>query len=255
MIDSEIPVRQPSLANQVLDILIDRILSGVYPPGSKLPPETQFTKEFNVSRVTIRNAFSKLEDRKLIQRRQGVGTYVSKLLNISNPLNRFIEFPKLIAENRYQPGFEQVSAEIVEPEINILENLQVETGSKVLEIRKIFTADGDAIIYVVNHIPLWVFEDFLSPEEAIQPGITEHFIAFFEDQCNQRVSHFVSTVRPDIYKNIDAPEVLINEGPYTPVLIINEIGYNHEERPIVSSCEYHPDNWMTFTIIRRRGGY
>jgi len=251
----QILTRKSSLVDQVLDILVDRINNGVYPPGSQLPPENQLADEFKISRATVRTAFSRLEDRKLIQRRQGVGTYVSQLPNISNPLNRFIEFPKLIAGNGYEPGFKQVSAEIIEPETGILEKLQLDASSQVLKIRKIFTANGNPIIYVINHIPVWVFEDHMTCEEATQPGITGKFLEFFEDQCKQTLSHFISTVRADIYENIDAPEEMINEEPYTPVLIIEEIGYNKDDRPIVSSCEYHPGNRMTFRMIRHRNGF
>ena len=54
-------IRQPSLADQVLRILIDRIKDGAYPPNSQFPPENELIEEFNVSRATLRSAFSKLE--------------------------------------------------------------------------------------------------------------------------------------------------------------------------------------------------
>ena len=38
-------VRQLSLADQVLGILIDRIKEGVYPPGTQLPPESELIEE------------------------------------------------------------------------------------------------------------------------------------------------------------------------------------------------------------------
>lgn len=249
--NEKIPIRQISLADQVLDILIERIINGVYPPGSQLPPESHLREEFNVSRSTIRTAVSRLEDRKLIHRQRGVGTYVSKHLNISNPLNEFIEFPQLIRDNGYEPGYRELSSEIIEPDQEILENLQLEAGSQVLKIRKIFTANDDPIIYVINHIPLWAFEDILTPEEVTRPGTTERFIGFFKGICNQRISCFISTVKAEILENIDAPDILINDGANTPVLVINEIGYNNKDKPIVSSCEYHPGDWMTFRMIRR----
>jgi len=248
-----IPVRQISLADQVLDILIERIISGVYPPGSKLPPENQLREEFNVSRSTIRTAVSRLEDRKLVHRQRGIGTYISENLNIANPLNEFIEFRKLIQQNGYEPGYRELSTEIVEAQADMLADLQLEDGCQVLKIRKIFTANGDPIIYVINHIPLWVFEGILTLDEVTQPEITEKFIEFFEARCNQRISYFISTVKAEILENIEAPEILINDGPNTPVLVINEIGYNDKDKPIVSSCEFHPGDWMTFRMMRRRG--
>lgn len=251
--NEKIPVRQVSLADQVLEILIERIVNGVYPPGSKLPPENELREEFNVSRSTIRTAVSRLEDRKLVHRQRGVGTFVSSQPNISNPLNEFIEFPQLIRENGYEPGYQELSAEILEAGEEIRELLQLEPESQILKIRKIFTANDDAIIYVINHIPLWVFKDILTPAEAVQPGVTENFIEFFEDKCHQKISHFISTVKAEILKNIAAPPSLKNDGPYTPVLVIKEIGYNGSGKPIVSSNEFHPDDWMTFKMMRRRG--
>ncbi len=251
--NEQIPIRQVSLADQILDILIERIISGTYPPGSKLPAENQLREEFNVSRSTIRTAVSRLEDRKLIHRQRGVGTYISENQNISNPLNEFIEFRKLIKENGYEPGYQELTSEIIEADEDIREKLQLDEGSLVLKIRKIFTANGDPIIYVINHIPLWVLEDFITLEEATKPGTTERFIDFFEGICNQRISHFISTVKAELFGNIDAPDVLTHDGPNTPVLVINEIGYNGKDKPIVSSREFHPGDWMTFRMMRRRG--
>ncbi len=255
LMNERIPVRQVPLADQVLDILVERINNGIYPPGSKLPPENQLREEFNVSRSTIRTAISRLETLILVRRQQGVGTFISEHLNISNPLNEFIEFPQLIKDNGYEPGYQELTSEIVEPGQELLNNLQLEPGNQTLKIRKIFTADGDPIIYVVNHIPLWVFEGVLTIEEVFQPGITAEFINFFEKICNQRISHFISTVKAEIIANVDAPSNLTNEGPNTPVLVINETGYNGQDKPIVSSCEFHPGDWMTFRMIRRRGTY
>jgi len=253
--NEQIPLRQLSLADQVLDILIERILDGDYPPGSKLPPENQLRDEFNVSRSTIRTAISRLEDRKLVHRQRGVGTYISSQPNISNPLNEFIEFPQLIKDNGYEPGYQELSAEIITADEDIIGKLQLEPGSSVLKIRKIFTANGDPIIYVINHIPVWVFENVLTAEEVLRPGTTERFIDFFEVICKQRISHFISSVKAEILGNIDAPSSLINDGPYTPVLVINETGYNGSDKPILSSREYHPGDWMTFRMMRRRGKF
>jgi GntR family transcriptional regulator len=251
--NENIPIRQISLADQVLDILVERIINRVYPPGSKLPPEDQLREEFDVSRSTIRTAISRLEDRKLLYRQQGVGTYISKHPNISNPLNEFIEFPQLIKDNGFKPGYLELSSEMIIPDEEILTNLQLEPGTLVLKIRKIFTANGDPIIYVINYIPVWIYENILSPEQAVQSGTTKKFMEFFEKTCNNRVSHFISIVKAEILGNIDAEEIFINSGPDTPVLVIKETGYNDMDKPIVSSCEYHPGDWMTFRMMRRRG--
>jgi len=247
-------VRQQSLADQVFKILKDRIDQGVFQSGNQLPTESQLAEELKVSRSTIRVAISKLEDRKLVQRRQGVGTYLRGLANIPNPLNEFRELTQLIKLSGCEPGYSSV-ADYVEPSDSIIEFLQLEPGSQVLRQKKLFTANGDPIIYVVNHIPLWVFESVISLEEALRPDLTEKFLDFFEITCGHNVSHFVTTVRADIFVHLDPPAELINDGPNTPVLVISETGFNDNDRPIVHSDEFHPGNLTTFNIIRNATHY
>ena len=244
--------RQQPLADQVFEIINDRINDGTYSIGDQLPTEGQLAEDLEVSRSTIRMAISKLEDRKLVQRRQGKGTYVRELIKIPNPLNEFNEFSQLIKDYGFHPGYHTIS-EIIETPDDILEALQLQNGSLVLEKCKIFTADGDPFIFVVNHIPVWIFEDVINHEEALKPDLTERFVDFFEVTCRQKISHFVSTVRADVYKNIDPPMELVNDGPYTPVLVIDETGFNEDNTPILNSREFHPGNWMTFQMVRRLG--
>lgn len=64
------------LWSQLYDILEDRILSGFYPVNSNLPTEMSLMEEFEVSRITVRQAMEKLIAAGLIARRRGKGTVV-----------------------------------------------------------------------------------------------------------------------------------------------------------------------------------
>src|SRR4030065_1591331 len=109
------PVRQSSLSSQILGIIVEQIRNGTFSPDTPLPPENQLATNFKVSRATIRSAFDRLETMGLINRRQGVGTFVRKSSNISNLLNKFIDFPRLIADNALEPGYQQLRTEVVGP--------------------------------------------------------------------------------------------------------------------------------------------
>jgi DNA-binding LacI/PurR family transcriptional regulator len=65
------------LTGHIRDLLIENILSGEYPPGSKLMPEREFAERFSVSRITVRRAFSQLENAGIIVRKRPSGTYVA----------------------------------------------------------------------------------------------------------------------------------------------------------------------------------
>ena len=60
---------------QVYCLLKERIESGFYPPGSRLPKEVDLAAELAVSRVTLRPALDLLEIEKLITRIKGIGTF------------------------------------------------------------------------------------------------------------------------------------------------------------------------------------
>lgn len=62
----------------VEDSLQKLINSGEYPAGTLLPTEEQLTIMYNVSRQTVRKALSILEDKGIIEKRQGSGSLVRK---------------------------------------------------------------------------------------------------------------------------------------------------------------------------------
>jgi GntR family transcriptional regulator len=68
--------RNIPLHHQVFLVLQDEIVEHRYAPGEMLPGEEEFAKLFGVSRVTIRAALETLDAFGLIERRQGVGTFV-----------------------------------------------------------------------------------------------------------------------------------------------------------------------------------
>jgi GntR family transcriptional regulator, arabinose operon transcriptional repressor len=61
---------------QVREALARRISSGQYPPSKMLPSEQELCEEFDVSRVTVRQAMSALVHAGLVIRKQGRGSFV-----------------------------------------------------------------------------------------------------------------------------------------------------------------------------------
>jgi DNA-binding GntR family transcriptional regulator len=96
-----------------------------------------------------------------------------------------------------------------------------------------------------------LFHPQVSNQQALDPDFTKDFKGFFEHTCKQQVSYFVSRIRADLFENINPPKEMSVYNPQTPTLIIDQVGYNKEDRPIISTREYHPGNWMTFNLIRR----
>ncbi len=63
----------PSLVSSLADRLVTAIAVGAYSPGERLPPERELAERLGVSRVTLRQALSRVADLGLIDVRRGRG--------------------------------------------------------------------------------------------------------------------------------------------------------------------------------------
>jgi len=70
------PARRPSLAQRLVLELSQKIHSGEWSAGSKLPTEQALTEAHGVSRTTVREALSQLQAEGLVETRRGIGTFV-----------------------------------------------------------------------------------------------------------------------------------------------------------------------------------
>jgi len=66
-----------SASDTITEALRERIVSGEYTVGFKLPPERELTELFGASRGTVREALCALEARNMVSRKVGSGTFVT----------------------------------------------------------------------------------------------------------------------------------------------------------------------------------
>ncbi|MGO2111178.1 MAG: FadR/GntR family transcriptional regulator [Pseudoclavibacter sp.] len=72
-------VKRASMADQAADVLLDRVRSGEWALGSKLPGETTLAAQLEVGRTTVREAIRQLAGRGVLTTRQGAGVFVAAL--------------------------------------------------------------------------------------------------------------------------------------------------------------------------------
>ena len=64
---------------QIAEIIKRGILSGQYPPDSRIPAESELVETYEVARSTARRAVAALREEGLVYTVQARGTYVAKL--------------------------------------------------------------------------------------------------------------------------------------------------------------------------------
>ena len=90
---------------QLKDRIVGMLLDGVLKPGDALPSVRQIAAEFQLNPITVLRAYQELADETLVEKRRGIGMYVTdgaheKLL--SSERDRFLreEWPAMLERIR-----------------------------------------------------------------------------------------------------------------------------------------------------------
>src|SRR6267143_3284758 len=71
--------RGPSVTDGAIDKIRELIVSGSWGPGDRLPTETELAAQLGLSRNSLREAVRALSQLRVLEVRQGDGTYVTSL--------------------------------------------------------------------------------------------------------------------------------------------------------------------------------
>lgn len=135
---------QPAYA-QIVDIIRSQVDSGRYPPGSKLPSESQLRKQFQVSSVTVRRAISVLVEQGVVDTTQGKGTFV-KAIALSNVSFHLDEIQRIF-EDREHTRVKLLFARIISADRSVAERLPVSEGDRVIHIRRLISRDQTPLLH------------------------------------------------------------------------------------------------------------
>ncbi len=135
-------------------------------PGAYLPSEPALANNLGVSRATLREAMQSFEERGLVVRRQGVGTYVTgspKVIEAGLEVLQSIE--TLAAQSDIRVEVKDLS--IVEKEPTAGERKLFDLGreDRLLEIQRVMYAEGRPAAFLADVLPL-----SLIPPAALKEG-------------------------------------------------------------------------------------
>lgn len=101
MADGFQPVERTSLVDDAAEHIAERIRSGNFRPGDRLPPISEMAKSLGVGQPTIREALKQLEVMGILEIKHGSGVYIRKgqdVLLVSNPVFGSVPTKKLMVD-------------------------------------------------------------------------------------------------------------------------------------------------------------
>lgn len=154
------------LYQQVMEDIRDKVDSGKFVPGDKIPSEPELSEEYSVSRITIRRAVSELVDDGYLVKRQGKGTFVCqrKLTRKICQKSEVQSFTDTCAEDGRVAGAKVLGVETVRARESEASFLGLQEGAELVHVRRLRTADGVPIMLENNFFPLEGFEFLLDAD-------------------------------------------------------------------------------------------
>lgn len=118
-----IPLKKVTASEAVVESLKTRIRSCEFGPGEKLPSEQELLKEYDVSRLTLREALAKLAAWGVIRVHHGKGAFVGETVSV----------PAL--DNVLIPLFPQINADRMGDLVEARNTIESEIAAKVAGMR------------------------------------------------------------------------------------------------------------------------
>jgi GntR family transcriptional regulator len=241
---SDVRSHRVSLTQSCADAIAEAISAGAYPAGAQLPAEAQLAASLGVSRATLRDALRQLQDRGLIIRRQGQGTFVASR-PIRKDLNRNFGITAMIRAGGYRPGTRDLEFRAEPADRDAAQALGLEAGAPVTVIERVRLADERPVVWSRDTISRDAFDTSdvaeLSGEDASLYGLLRKL-------GQVTVYRGVAELRPTAASASLAERLEVRRG--APLLCIKQTDFDGAGRAVLYSVEYHVSDWISFTLER-----
>ena len=241
MIHKNIP-----LAQQVLSNIIAGIESGeLVRANGQLPSEDELGKLFDVSRSTVREALSKLEQRGKIVRQHGVGTFVAgQGLVLDAGLEQLESIETLARRIGLETRMGEASI-IERPALaREAEKLGLPTGAQVLSVERQILASGRPVAFLVDIIPT----TFMRAAD-LQPNFKGSVLDIFLNTPNPILSHASTDIKVE-----PAGESIMQKlglAATDSVFNLESMLYSRDGQRMDYSFSYFAPGYFHFHVIRR----
>jgi GntR family histidine utilization transcriptional repressor len=140
--------------------LLERIQSGEWADGAKIPSEYELMDIFSASRMTVHRALREMQADGLLRRAQGVGSFVQG----QKPRSALLEITD-IADDILSRG------NVHRAEMVVLESVRADSSlAAAFELRKGAKIFHSVIVHFENDVPVQLEERFVTPRFAPDYG-------------------------------------------------------------------------------------
>ena len=222
----------------VYDEIIKRIVDGSYPPGNMLPSEFDLGAELGVSQGTARKALTELEKKKIVERRQGRGTFVT----LRTPENSMFHFFRLRTLEGDQVVPEPGTEKVLRRPSNKYERAALFGNPRsVFEISRVRNFRGEPLSQEVSIVPTNLFPGL--PDRAPLPNT---LYVLFQQAYSCVIIWAEDSLRAGVLGEKLAEK--LDTEPSKPVLIAERKSYDLQGRVVELRTSTFITDKVTYSV-------
>lgn len=227
---------QGPIWQQVRRALAHPIVSGAWPPGTRIPTESSLTRTFRTSRMTVGKAVQSLANEGMVHRRRKVGTVVAERA-LERPVFEIWDVADLIARNGGSYQYRLLESRKLEDDPERRGTLGVSARTPVLWMRCLHISDGK---------PFQLEERLINIDAAA--GITYQPLDA-QGPGRWLLAHVPWTDAEHKISAGEAPEEIaahLQVRPHAACLVVDRRTWNHGA-PVTHARLWHPGT--THTLV------
>lgn len=140
------------LYHQVEETIRHEIATKGYLPGQAIPTETELQEKYDVSRETVRKAVANLVLAGLLEKRKGVGTFVTNP-KIVHRLGSLYGSTEEIIARAATPGTTFIERKEISASATMGHEMKIGTGSKITKVKRLRFVNEEPVAILSSYLP------------------------------------------------------------------------------------------------------
>ncbi len=225
---------------QITDLILRSIEKGKYRPHQQIPTEEQLTANFQVSRMTVRQAINKLVSDGVLYRRRGRGTFVGDP-KIERKVAKLSSVAEDMRRAGLKPGSIILERKIVHPTEEERNVLNLKPEETVLEIKRLRTANDQPIAIGRTLIPVSLYPGLVKETFLGVVSLTQ----LLKKKYGLKIDYAYQKIQAVNATENQARILKIKKG--TSLLHMNRVFVNPNQTPIGIFETYYRGDRYIFT--------
>lgn len=200
-----------------------------------MPSETKLLEDYDVSRVTLRQALAELEKDGIIKRYHGKGAYI--MGTTPKPYVHDLNY-RLVSGEWNEESKRSITADILmlklidNPYPEVTASLRLEKSAKAIYLKRLFKLNKKSIAIGRSWLSAEMFPLFIE-RGMINASLSQTL----------RINYEIEAVRVDdcieVMRSTPGEALILNSTADAPLLVVKGVSYSEDDTPI----EYSQTSW------------